>query len=1022
MTFDLFISHSRRDDLDGRITKLIERLNREFEKIHGRELKVFFDTAEVRGWDEWRARSLPALRESRLFLAFLSTSYLESDHCEWDLNEYFKREIARGLAGDGVIVVDAIDWTQRRDGVSNYSFECRFEEIRRRGSFDFRRELEPLHQVASHSSRLIRLIERSEHSPGNINPFNPHFTGRSSELERIRESLARERLCVLSGPIGIGKTAIAVEYAHAFAGEYGGGRWQVSCQGRSPSSVFNSPELYELRSRAFARDKRCLLVLDDVTEPNILLPTELLAASPADWLHVIAATRLGERHFSPGERDRSFLTVQGLPEAEAIQLIESFQLRPGIGITDPRKIAQRIARLVDGFPLAIEAAAASAMYSPHLRLEDFIDPLWKAKYQARSVMALLNQIVSLLSDVEIKALRFAPQLDDPFELSLIRRELARDFIGIRRDDERPGYPSAWQSLMNHLFSLRLWQPTNEVDANGELRTARMHPLLRLGTQQIKGERASINIGLFGSLVHPGTVGLPPAGLTPPRTGLGPPGSLSPPAIASRDEDVESEMPGGSLGSSRDPAVIVVTGDRITGKKIQIPQLLDDNVMFTVYRRKTIAPNKWYQLLAFAHLSERRPDAPPEEPDPIVEVEHQAQAVLGAAIASFKESTEDSSQAIPISGELMFRPSVPGVEFNPPGRTFKWEEPVHREEFKMRATKELKGQVARGCLRVFLGPIIVAEVNLAFKVDSNAGGADIVLDFKDQALPFRKVFASYSHKDTAIVEHIEKLVRDAHLGLEYLRDVTKLRSGDVWDPSLLKMIDTADLFQLFWSTNSMCSDYVKREYEHAIARQQPGFVRPVYWEKPFPERPEEGLPPEALKRLHFEELNLINVTPVSKLPTVSPVTEPRLIGINDYQESESYVLPDLEIAKLQLEIEQLQLRSQAEDARRRAEERAFRERPSGARFAQRDRREKYGRNTGSYYSPVLNLQVYKPERSQDHSSPAHTSALVTVVSLITTLLFLVLKFFGVVHSVIPVFLCSIIFVISLIVFIIRFIRD
>jgi serine/threonine protein kinase len=49
---------------------------------------------------------------------------------------------------------------------------------------------------------------------------------------------------------------------------------------------------------------------------------------------------------------------------------------------------------------------------------------------------------------------------------------------------------------------------------------------------------------------------------------------------------------------------------------------DDNVQFTVYRPGMVVPGRWYDLLAFAHLSERRPDAP-DEPDPVEEVRRQA---------------------------------------------------------------------------------------------------------------------------------------------------------------------------------------------------------------------------------------------------------------------------------------------------------------------------------------------------------------------------------------------------------------
>lgn len=68
-----------------------------------------------------------------------------------------------------------------------------------------------------------------------------------------------------------------------------------------------------------------------------------------------------------------------------------------------------------------------------------------------------------------------------------------------------------------------------------------------------------------------------------------------------------------------------------------------------------------------------------------------------------------------------------------------------------------------------------------------------------------------------------------------------------------MIDEADVFQLFWSSNSMRSAFVRQEWEHALALRRPSFVRPVYWEEPLPEDPEEGLPPDELRRLHFQRI-------------------------------------------------------------------------------------------------------------------------------------------------------------------------
>ncbi|MGH9971817.1 MAG: toll/interleukin-1 receptor domain-containing protein, partial [Pyrinomonadaceae bacterium] len=156
--------------------------------------------------------------------------------------------------------------------------------------------------------------------------------------------------------------------------------------------------------------------------------------------------------------------------------------------------------------------------------------------------------------------------------------------------------------------------------------------------------------------------------------------------------------------------------------------------------------------------------------------------------------------------------------------------------------------------VYLGPLILAQINLSIKVDSkHVSAAEAQITASESARPFRKVFASYSHKDKAIVEWVEEHLRQTHLGMEYLRDATHLRAGEVWSPKLMQMIEEANAFQLFWSTNSMYSSFVRQEYQYALSLRRQYFVLPVYWETPFPEKPEENLPPEELRRLHFESL-------------------------------------------------------------------------------------------------------------------------------------------------------------------------
>lgn len=280
--------------------------------------------------------------------------------------------------------------------------------------------------------------------------------------------------------------------------------------------------------------------------------------------------------------------------------------------------------------------------------------------------------------------------------------------------------------------------------------------------------------------------------------------------------------------------------------IAVPIALDDNVQFTIYRPRAIDPGRWHQLLAFAHLAERRPGED-DLPDPVEEVQRQAAAVLGDKAKNYGPVVQDAGAAIPAEGELTFVPEFPGIEVNPPRRSFLWLETVHREEFRIRAGRELDGKTVRGRVTVFLGSIAIAEVACAVRVD--ASRPEPKREPTVSARAYRKIFASYSHRDLEVVNQFETYARA--LGDEYLRDWVHLRTGEVWTDRLCQLIEQADAFQLFWSRNSMHSTFVRQEYEHALSLNRPSFVRPTYWEDPMPTAP--GLPPEALLRLHFQKL-------------------------------------------------------------------------------------------------------------------------------------------------------------------------
>ncbi|HEX8458214.1 MAG TPA: TIR domain-containing protein [Pyrinomonadaceae bacterium] len=322
------------------------------------------------------------------------------------------------------------------------------------------------------------------------------------------------------------------------------------------------------------------------------------------------------------------------------------------------------------------------------------------------------------------------------------------------------------------------------------------------------------------------------------------------------ESSENYFPGADVTASRSVEEAV---EDAVGEK---PLHLDENVQFTVYQPEAIAPTRWYTLLAFAHLSKRRADAPPDEPEPLAEVRRIAERVLADQPAEYDASKQNSLHAVPRAGEITFVPEMEGCEFNPPRQSFLWQKSVHKVEFELRATQSLEGRVARGRMTVFLGSLILADVPLVVRVDSTTTTAressqrDVPPPVAQSAAPYRKIFPSYSHKDREVVEQIEQHVHA--LGDKYLRDVSELRAGQDWQRWMRDAIREADVFQLFWSHNSMRSGYVREEWEYALSLGRANFVRPTYWEFPLPESPTENLPPAELRRLHFQYLQASNI--------------------------------------------------------------------------------------------------------------------------------------------------------------------
>ncbi len=271
----------------------------------------------------------------------------------------------------------------------------------------------------------------------------------------------------------------------------------------------------------------------------------------------------------------------------------------------------------------------------------------------------------------------------------------------------------------------------------------------------------------------------------------------------------------------------------------------DDVHFTVFRPRFLRTRSWTPLLACAHLGEASLGSDRHD-DPIRQVEERAKTLLGDQFHTYAKLSQDSSIGLPEDAEITFDLSLPNLQIDQPRRTFLWINAFHMEEFHIRAPTQLHGLTTRGRLLIYHGSILLAEVALSIKVDEQAPQESPLTEARVSVAPYRKIFPSYSHKDTAIVVQFERFAEA--VGDRYLRDVRTLRSGEKWNPRLCEFISEADVFQLFWSHNSMRSKFVEQEWRYALSLLRDGFIRPTYWEDPMPEA--DGLPPEELGELHF----------------------------------------------------------------------------------------------------------------------------------------------------------------------------
>ncbi len=146
-------------------------------------------------------------------------------------------------------------------------------------------------------------------------------------------------------------------------------------------------------------------------------------------------------------------------------------------------------------------------------------------------------------------------------------------------------------------------------------------------------------------------------------------------------------------------------------------------------------------------------------------------------------------------------------------------------------------------RVYSGIMVLADLRLILRVQKNEPRN---LNIPVETRRIRSAFASYSSKDRAQVVARLQGMQAMNPELDLFFDRESLRTGEHWEERLFREIETRDIFYLFWSRSAAVSEWVNKEWHHALETRGESAIEPVPLESP-----EICPPPVELRGLHFD---------------------------------------------------------------------------------------------------------------------------------------------------------------------------
>ena len=277
----------------------------------------------------------------------------------------------------------------------------------------------PLQEV--HQRILAGGLERPVDGPRQLPAPHPWFTGRAEELKALEPS-GTVVITAIGGTGGIGKTALALHWAHRHLDRFPDGQLYVNLRGFDPSAEPTPPEtvLREFlealgeqtvpagldaraaRYRGLVAGRRMLVVLDNARSTEQVVP---LLPGPDATVLVTSRLKLAGLVAAHGARS---VSLDVLHPADAHEFL-SVRLGAERVAAEPDVVADLVS-WCGGLPLALSIVAARAAMEPDFPLAAFAGELREQPLDAldageigTNLRAVFSWSVAALSDEAARA-------------------------------------------------------------------------------------------------------------------------------------------------------------------------------------------------------------------------------------------------------------------------------------------------------------------------------------------------------------------------------------------------------------------------------------------------------------------------------------------------------------------------------------------------------------------------------------------------------------------------------------------